>query len=81
MENLQKLVEGLQKSKVPSRVKELSNGEVWVELGFNYPDELYFTVTDIAEGLGMDVEVCAETSERGKRTLTSCGGPRKSYFR
>ena len=60
MTDFQKLVQGLEEAKVPCNVKLFNSGDISVECGWNYPDEMFFQVDTIAERLGIKVSVCAD---------------------
>ena len=81
MTDFQKLVQGLQNENVPCNVKLFNSGDISVECGWNYPDELFFQVDDIAEGLGIKVDVCADVHggvvEIQQRVA---GGPKRYSF-
>ena len=78
MTDFQKLVQGLEEAKVPCNVKLFNSGEISVECGWNYPDEMFFLVDSVAETLGVNVSVCADVHggvvEIQKRI---CGGPKR----
>jgi hypothetical protein len=52
----------LKKSGLQVTVKRFDSGEVRVLCGWNYPDEMYFNVSDIAEEVGIKVKISAEGS-------------------
>jgi len=58
----EKLLKELKKSGLQVTVKRFDNGEVRVLCGWNYPDKMYFQVSDIAEGVGIEVRISAESS-------------------
>lgn len=65
MTQFQKLVAGLEQAKVPCNVKLFNTGGIAVECGWNYPDEVYEQVYDVAKPLGLfddtnDFSICAE---------------------
>jgi hypothetical protein len=60
----EKLLEKLKKSGLQVNVKQFTDGNVSVLCGWNYPDEMFFQVSDIAEEVGINVSISAE----------SCGG-------
>ena len=60
----EKLLEDLKKAGLQVTVKKFDNGTIQVQCGWNYPDEMYFQVSDIAEEIGIEISVSAE----------SCGG-------
>jgi hypothetical protein len=66
----EKLLENLKKSGLQVNVKKMSDGEVRVLCGWNYPDEMYFQVSDIAEEIGIEIRVSAE----------SCGGQFEEFI-
>ena len=78
MTDFQKLVQGLEEAKIPCNVKLFNSGEISVECGWNYPDEMFFQVDSVAETLGVKVSVCADVHggvvEIQKRI---CGGPKR----
>ncbi len=78
MTDFQKLVDALRDNKIPCRVKVV-NGELNVECGFNYPDEMVDVIDRIANECGIkNVSICAEVC--GPNTTEServCGGPKK----
>ncbi len=81
MTNFQKLVQGLQDQNVPCNVKLFDNGSIAVECGWNYPDEMFFQVDDVAEKLGIKVDVCAEVDGGVVETQQRiAGGPRRYSF-
>ena len=57
-----KLLKELKKSGLQVTVKRFDSGEVRVLCGWNYPDEMYFNVSDIAEEVGIKVKISAESS-------------------
>jgi hypothetical protein len=62
--NYDNLSSALEKQKVPSKIK-LTDRDIIVELGWNYPDRLADKVFDAAESLGININtinVCAESS-------------------
>lgn len=78
MTDFQRLVQGLEQAKVPCNVKLFNTGQIDVECGFDYPDEIFFKVDDVAEELGINVSVCAEVSGGGlEMQQRVCGGPRR----
>ena len=81
MTNFQKLIQELQNNNVPCNVKLFNTGEIAVECGWNYPDEMLFQVDTIADGLGIKVSVCADVHggvvEIQQRVA---GGPRRYSF-
>lgn len=78
MEKFKELVKGLKAAGVKCSVKQFSSGDITVELGWNYPDELFFKVDQIAEQVGVDVDVCAEVSGGICKARESVnGGPRR----
>jgi hypothetical protein len=58
----EKLLKELKKSGLQVTVKRFDSGEVRVLCGWNYPDEMYFNVSDIAEEVGIKVRISAESS-------------------
>jgi hypothetical protein len=78
MTNFQKLVQELQNEKVPCNVKLFNTGDISIECGWDYPDEMFLQVDSIAEKLGIEVDVCAEVGggviEIQQRVA---GGPRR----
>jgi hypothetical protein len=78
MTDFQKMIQGLEQAKVPCNVKLFNSGKIDVECGWDYPDEIFFKVDEVAERLGIDVGVCAKVSggvlEIQQRV---CGGPRR----
>jgi hypothetical protein len=58
----EKLLKELKKSGLQVTVKRFDSGEVRVLCGWNYPDEMYFNVSDIAEEVGIKVKISAESS-------------------
>ena len=59
MTDFQKLVQGLEEAKVPCNVKLFNTGEITVECGWDYPDEIFFQVHSVAEAVGVEVRICA----------------------
>ena len=55
------LLEELKKSNLQVTVLKFENGRVAVQCGWNYPDEMAGDVFDIAENIGLEVDVCAES--------------------
>ena len=55
------LLEELKKSNLQVTVLKFENGRVAVQCGWNYPDEMAGEVFDIAENVGLEVDVCAES--------------------
>jgi hypothetical protein len=81
MTNFQKLVQGLQNENVPCNVKLFDNGSIAVECGRNYPDEMFFQVDNVAEKLGIKVDVCAEVYGGVVETQQRvAGGPKRYSF-
>ena len=64
MTQFQKLVAGLEQAKVPCNVKLFNTGGIAVECGWNYPDEVFEQVYDVAKPLGLyknpDFSICAD---------------------
>ena len=76
--SFQKFVEKLKENRVPCTVFETEEGEVIAECGFNYPDELYFQIDEIAEECNISkVSVNAETSHRNVDRIRIAGGPKR----
>jgi hypothetical protein len=76
MSNFKTVVSQLSAANVPCRVKEVAGGNIIVELGFNYPDEMFDQVID-AVGY-TSVEVCAEVSGFDIVNSSSvAGGPKR----
>jgi len=85
MTQYQKLVQGLEQAKVPCNVKLFNTGEIAVECGFNYPDEVFSQVWDVAEAVGLNTHrgfsICADVHggvvEIQQRV---CGGPKRYSY-
>ena len=60
MTNFQKLVQGLQEANAPCNVKLFNTGDISVECGWNYPDEIFEQVDSIAKAVGVRVDICAD---------------------
>jgi len=64
MTQFQKLVQGLEQAKVPCNVKLFNTGEIAVECGWNYPDEVFEQVDAVAMSLdlytGGKFSICAD---------------------
>ena len=73
MNSFDEVVEILKENKIPCRVKELNDG-IWVELGFDYPDELANKVFEL-----VDVGIAAEISGgiQNPRSTLIAGGPKR----
>lgn len=81
MTNFQKFIQALENSKVPCNVKLFNTGAISVECGWNYPDDLYFQVDDIANEVGVTVEVCASVHGGVVEIQKSiAGGPKRYSF-
>lgn len=56
------LLKELKESNLQVTVLKFENGTITVQCGWKYPDEMLFEVLDIAENVGLEVSVCAESS-------------------
>jgi len=85
MTQYQKLVQGLEQAKVPCNVKLFNTGEIVVECGMNYPDEVFEQVWDAAQSVGLSTgakfSICADVHggvvEIQQRV---CGGPKRYSY-
>ena len=79
-EKFDEFVQGLREAKIPAKVK-LIDSQFVIELGFDYPDELFDKIADVAEKLNIgydQFDVCAECD--GGTIERSCsinGGPKR----
>jgi len=78
MENFNQIIEKLQVTKIPCRVKLDSYNDITIECGRNYPDEL---IDQIYEAIGNSIDnvsVCAESSGGNIiRNINIAGGPKR----
>lgn len=73
----EKLVKSLTDAKINGKLS-IDNEEYHIELGFNYPDKIANKVWDVADKLGINIEVCAEYSSSSKRNIKRInGGPKR----
>ncbi len=78
-DSFDKFTMALAKNGVPCTVK-MVDGEVHVELGWNYPDSLFHKVDKIASKLNLSPSVCAEMGGGTiTRKLNVLGGPRRHF--
>jgi hypothetical protein len=68
----------LQNDNVPCNVKLFNTGEIAVECGWDYPDELFSQVDSIADKVGVQVRICADVDGGVIETQQRiAGGPRR----
>ena len=80
MTDFQKLVQGLEQAKVPCNVKLFKGGSISVECGFNWPDEMFDQIADVAESVDVPVSVCASVDGGILIDQQQIAGGPKTYF-
>lgn len=80
MTDFQKLVQSLEQAKVPCNVKLFKCGSISVECGFNWPDEMFEQISDIAAAVDVPVSVCASVSGVPPVDQQQIAGGPKTYY-
>jgi hypothetical protein len=71
----------LEQAKVPCNVKLFKNcGSISVECGFNWPDEMFDQIADVAEAVDVPVSVCASVDGGILIDQQQIAGGPKTYF-
>lgn len=76
------LGDALRDKKIDCRLKLIDDFDIVVECGFNYPDKMFYDISEEAEKLGISedaISVCADvTGGEVNKIMTINAGP-KSY--
>lgn len=80
-EEFDKLHAVLGANDIPSKILLQDNGQIHVLLGFDYPDDLAFAVYQIADKLGINVEMMADYSGPPPLKFARTNGGPQEYER
>jgi hypothetical protein len=80
MTDFQKLVQALEQAKVPCNVTIDIHGSISVECGTNWPEEMFFQISDIAAAIAVPVSVCASVEGGIVGAQQQIAGGPKHYY-